>query len=269
VCFAALTAIAAAGSTLSQAREARAQSCHDGLPTRQGESQYELFTFSEYADFSTSRYTGHFETWGLLARWTEKWGSLSGTARAHFLSSNGRTHHGAGDTTLAGRIGLATLHHQQATLDVSVQLALHIPTADAGQQLGMGHWMSSQGIETSVAMAPVQAALRVAYGHAWQGEHGAHGHHHHRGAGPVVNPMNARELESALDVQLESPLPWLGLRATIDHAAPLSADGEPRGVLGLGVLAKLQTLTSGIEIHKPWRGQPFETKLRLFVGFQL
>jgi hypothetical protein len=264
-CIAALFAAA----LLGRSPHCAAQSCHDAhtsLPSPQSSSAklgLQVRLSSEHAAFDTERYAGNYEALGLLVRWSRSWGDLRAASNVYRINANGRLQTGPGDFMLGGQWRAA--EWQDGRLQLSADAQLHLPSDESNQHLSMGHPMVMPGLWLNWDNRELRGTAGLSYAQAL----GTHPHHSAHGPAPLVNPMNAQELETAASVGTWLLGRWLRTRVGASFAAPLSGPAAARGTASLALDAVFSALFTGVETHTAWLGDPFSAKLRLFVGFNL
>ncbi len=126
-------------------------------------------------------------------------------------------------------------------LEVGPSLAVMPPVGDDGDGLGMGHWMIMAGGTARATRGRLAASASLGYG----GSPGGGGHAEHGGGvWPPVAPMNAHEIEAALQAQVALGRGF-GLSAGLSGAAPLG-DGDLLALAGVGATFDLGMFELGL-----------------------
>lgn len=125
--------------------------------------------------------------------------------------------------------------------ELGPSLAVMPPLGDDGEGLGMGHWMIMAGGSARATRGRLTASASLGYGGSpGGGDHAEHG----GGVWPPVAPMNAHEIEAALQAQVAVGRGF-GLAAGLSGAAPLG-DGDPLALAGLGATVGVGMFEVGI-----------------------
>jgi Putative MetA-pathway of phenol degradation len=156
---------------------------------------------------------------------------------------------GAGDVLVSA----TWLAYQGQRLQAGLTLPLGLPTGDADERLGMGHWMVMPGGFAAAQLAEaVSASVGVSY-HRALGQHGGHNH----GIGPYVNPMSAEELGFASRLSLRASAPLLLLAET---AVAVPMEASTRMVLGVGFALRSQRMSVSVMAQSGALFAPFTAR---------
>lgn len=170
------------------------------------------------------------------------------------LTRNGQRSLGMGDLLLALTATLWRAEH--ANTSAGLVIAASLPTGSKEHGLGMGHAMLMPGVWGVWIANRLTLQGQLSYGRAL-----ASGSAHHAGGpAPLVNPMNASEIEGALTAAWELSN-RVELRARMAGAAPLAdPQGEFRAIAGLGAAWRMGDVTLGFEGQFPLTGSPFTAR---------
>lgn len=233
--------------------QALAQPCHDVAPAADPESTVGMGVALEMASYRTPRYEGHYEGLSLLAQGNVSWGHVRVGLPVYRLVRNGLWSRGLGDVALDAGVRLA--QGAEGALTTGVALAATLPSGDASEELGMGHVMVMPGAWLDWRGERARVHARLAYGRALGG-----GAHLSGGPQPLINPMNASEVEGSLGatVQLTREI---GLKGGAYGALPVALpEGAARAATFVGIDLSWRQVALGIEGHLPLAGTPFQAK---------
>lgn len=247
------------------ATEASAQHCHPPAPSEPRRLGLRVALTSELATYRTTRFEGEYQGSSLGLGWEHRWVRLRASLPAYRLTRNGLAHHGLGDLFLDVRVPLAS-----ADNDIfvgGIGLAVVAPTGDSARDLGMGHFMLMPGAWATWRADRAFAQAHVAYGRSLTSDGGAH----HGGGrpGPIVNPMNASEVELALTGGA-SLIDQLRVRGGVYGAVPVAATGgasRAAAFVGMDVIP-VGPFDVSLEGHLPLAGDPFLAKAVVSAGAQ-
>jgi hypothetical protein len=243
--------------------QAAAQHCHLPDPPQLQGPGLQLGTRGEYGSFRTSRYEGEYLGLSLTGSLEHSWGSFHASLPAYRIVRNGLAASALGDLLLQGLLPLARA--QDDSRVAGLVLAATAPTGDPDSDTGMGHFMLMPGLWGAWHSEEVFVQAQVDYGRAIGMSGTAHAGHSH-GAGPIVNPMNASELEASMAAGYLLH-PKLRVRAGVYGALPVGVDGGVgRAAVFLGSTVLLHSMSLGLEGHLPLAGAPFRGKVVLSLG---
>lgn len=257
-----LALIAVVALAIGAAGSASAQSCHPPAPQEPRELGLRVGLAFEVAAYRTSRFEGDYQGLALNVGWVHRWVRLRAGLPAYRLVRNGAEEYGIGDVWLDVRVPIARAAND--TVVGGIGLAATAPTGDASRDLGMGHFMLMPTLWATWRSEQAFIQAQVAYGRALSSDGGAH--HGAGGPRPIVNPMNASEVEMAgtggliLDERIR-------IRGGAYGAVPVATDdGAPRAVAFAGADLILDWFDMALEGHLPLAGDPFLAKIVLAVG---
>lgn len=252
--------ILAAGLWAGSARPVVAQHCHASAPDLSRAIGVRVGLHSEFASYQTTRYEGEYQGVGFDAGWQSRWIRARASWVTYRLTRNGLEDVGMGDLLLDLRVPI--MRTTDDALIAGIGMASTLPTGDSSRDLGMGHIMLMPGIwaawQTHLAFISTQAA----YGRALSSGGGAH--HHGGGAGPIVNPMNASEIEVSFAAGYNVH-ERVRVRGGAYGAVPIGADsGTSRAVAFAGIdVLVTDWLELSLQQHLPIAGHPFLAKIVL------
>jgi len=232
---------------------ALAQPCHEVAPAAAQEPSVDLGVALETATYRTPRYEGDYQALSLFAQGTHARGHVRLALPVYRLVRNGLEGRGLGDVALDAGVRLAQA--AEGALATGLALAVTLPSGDASQELGMGHVMVMPGAWLDWRGARARVHARLAYGRALGG-----GAHLRGRPQPLVNPMNASEVEGSLGgaVQLTQEV---GLKGGAYGALPVALpEGAARAATFAGLELRWRQVTLGFEGHLPLAGAPFQLK---------
>lgn len=254
-----------AGVLLLAARPASAQQCHPWSPGSWRSPGVLLGVRLDAAGYRNASYEGDFEGLAPLLLFSHRRVSVMAVLPAYRLVKNGRPDYGIGDLSLAVRVPIPRWTHGATALGFG--LAAMLPTGSAGAGLGMGHVMLMPEFWWTHQRGRVQLHGTVGFGRALAS--GASSHH---GAGPapIVNPMNAAEVEGSLGAAFQiHRLLWLRTSAfgaipvgTIDPA------GATRVMLNQGMVLVVKNLEIAADLQAPLVGAPYLARGVLQVSYR-
>ncbi len=242
---------------------AHAQHCATSSPSYSSLLGVRLGIDSEFATYRTEQYEGDYQGIGVNIQWQHRWVKLRTRLLTYGLTRNGSDVSGIGDLLFDVKVPLVYL--DKNTLALGIGMASTLPTGDASLDLGMGHVMLMPGLWLAWQSAQAFIHSQVAYGQALSSKDGAH--HHGGGPGPIVNPMNASELEASLTGGLIISRHFR-LCTGIYGAVPLATEsGASRAVAFAGLeVTPIHWLDLSLEQHLPLVGDPFLAKIVLQAG---
>jgi hypothetical protein len=241
-----------------RASAAAAQGCHVSDPHPSEALRVRLSTLASFATYENPVYAGEYQGYTGAAGVEHRWFSAEASLTGYRIVRNGKRDHGPGDLMLMLR---GTAFHFDEVAALGVGLGATFPTGDENKGLGMGHVMLMPGVWFALRHGGLRLALDVAYGRAIGDEH-----MHSTPGGPLVNPMNASEIEHAVAA---SYVFWRGLflSGRVYGAVPIAdANGLAREALSFGLGGMVWRFELGIEQHLPLAGTPFEAKTVLRVA---
>ncbi|EYF00724.1 hypothetical protein [Chondromyces apiculatus] len=250
---------------LGVSSEAHADHCHPDHPVEYFVKPLRLRVglSVEAATYATERYEGEYQGTSLDVSWKHKWVELRAAMPAYRIVRNGLPELGLGDVFADVRVPFMDTN-SLSNLNTGIALAATFPSGDPERDLGMGHVMLMPALWlTWRGLAPF-LQVQVAYGRALA----AASEHAHHGGGPrpIVNPMNASEIEffATAGTLLH---PFVVVRGGIYGAVPIATEaGESRGALVLGSDLILRYAEFGLETHLPVAGDPFLAKVQMTVA---
>lgn len=245
------------------ATKAAAQHCHPPVPTEPRRLGLRVELASELATYRTTRFEGEYQGLGLGLGWEHRWARVRASLSAYRLTRNGPEQAGLGDLFVDVRVPFARTEND--TLVGGVGVAATAPTGDSSRDLGMGHFMLMPSAWATWRSERWFAQGHVAYGRALTSD----GEAHHAGGAPrpIVNPMNASEVELALTGAV-SMIDKLRARGGVYGAVPVAAaGGASRGAAFIGLDGSLlEWLNVSLEGHLPLAGDPFLAKAIMSAG---
>jgi len=243
------------------ARAGYAQTCHSSTQLDPAKLGLHMSIGIQAAGFRTQRYSGEYQGLSIDAGWEHRWVSTHVRLPTYRIVRNGLEGIGLGDLLLAIRVPLARTGDE--SLRGGLGLAATAPTGDAGQDLGMGHFMLMPELWLRWTGERAFVEVSAMYGRALASSGGSH---HGGGPGPIVNPMNASEIEGALTGGY-----WLNerFRARVGAygAVPVDAPaGIARAAVFVGTDLVWKWFSMGLEGHIPVAGNLFTGKLAMTMG---
>lgn len=239
----------------------RAQACHGSEPLSSLEREISLRLRTTTATFRTERYEGHYQALAAGAELAVDRFAAGVTAPYYRLLRNGLAEQGPGD--LALELQVTAVGSGEEILRGGVDLGAMLPTGDAEAELGMGHVMLMPGIWAQAVFDQVVVSGQLSYAFALAGEAA---HAHHEGPHPLVDPMNASELEPSFFATFRAT-EVLELRGGGYAGLPIAVDGgEARAAALAGVGIRAARLFSRVEGHVPLAGDAFTAKLAVELG---
>lgn len=244
------------------AGRADAQPCHEPVPLERRGIGLRVGLGAEYAAYRTARYEGDYTGASAAAQWDAPWARLRAALPAYRLDRNGLEVRGLGDLVLEGRVPF--VRTEGDALAGGFVLAATLPTGDADRDLGMGHVMAMPGAWFSWIPARAFVTTQLIYGRALGA--GAGGGHHGGGPRPIVNPMNASEVEASASAgYLIHEL--VRARAGVYGALPVDdRTGASRAAALVGADLIVDRFDLSLEGHLPLVGDPFLVKVVLATG---
>lgn len=249
-----------AGLLLLGAGPAAAEHCHPPAPVEGGALGFRVAASAEAATYRSARYEGEYQGASLSLGWEHRWAGLRAALPAYRIVRNGLEAYGLGDLLIDARIPFA--RSARGELSGGAGVAATLPTGDAAKDLGMGHAMLMPGLWVAWRGERAFLQAQLAYGRALA----AGGHAHHGGPAPIVNPMNASEIEgaAAAGVRLHE---HLRVRGGLHGAIPVADEaGAARGVAVAGGDIVFGAFLLGVEGHVPMVGDPFLAKAVVSVA---
>lgn len=253
-----LYAVALLSGTASRAA---AQHCHAPLTVDARDD----YAYRAYAGFIAASYgsaDGNYQ--GIYAGFAYRqpwWGAELRIPAYRLKRSAHAATYGLGDIVLSA--SATALRLRDDTVQLGAELPVMLPTGDADRSLGMGHVMLMPNLWLLLDLEPLAIRAQLGYGRVLGTPTMDHGHHGGASRMPLVNPMNASELEHALTVSL-------GLRrGTSVHASWTGAvpiddpSGVNRQILAAGAAARLDPVEVSFELQRPVVGDPFFLRLVL------
>lgn len=256
----ALTPVLAALPLLGAA-PAAAEHCHPPAPVERGALGFRVAAGAEAATYRNARYEGEYQGVSLGLGWEHRWVGLRAALPAYRIVRNGLADRGLGDLLVDARIPFA--RSARGGLSGGAGLAATLPTGDAAKDLGMGHVMLMPGLWLSWRGELAFLQVNLAYGRALAPAGQAH---HGGGPAPIVNPMNASEIEGAASagVRLHE---HLRVRGGLQGAIPVADEaGAPRGIAVAGGDIIFGAFHFGVEGHVPMVGDPFLARAVISVA---
>lgn len=257
----ALIPVLAAAVPFLGAAPAAAEHCHPPAPVERGALGFRVAAGAEAATYRNERYEGEYQGASLSLGWEHRWLGLRAALPAYRIVRNGLADRGLGDLLVDARIPFARSARDE--LRGGLALAATLPTGDAAKDLGMGHVMLMPGLWISWQGDRAFVQAQLAYGRALAAGGQAH---HAGGPAPIVNPMNASEIEGAASagVRLHE---HLRVRGGLHGAIPVAAEaGAARGVAVVGGDIVFGAFHFGVEGHVPMVGDPFLAKAVISVA---
>jgi hypothetical protein len=245
------------------ATNAAAQHCQPPVPSEPRRLGLRVEMASELATYRTTRFEGEYQGLSLGLGWEHRWARLRASLSAYRLTRNGPEQSGLGDLSLDVRVPFAGT--ESDTFASGVGVAAMVPTGESSRDLGMGHFMLMPGAWATWRSERWFTQGQVAYGRALTS---AGGTHHAGGAPhPIVNPMNASEVELAFTGAVLL-FGQLRARGGIYGAVPVAAaGGASRAAAFVGLDGNLlEWLDVSFEGHLPLAGDPFLAKAIVSVG---
>lgn len=243
---------------LGSASPVAAQSCHAPPAAETGASALVAAVRSQIASFDTVRYEGHYESVAPSLRLHAPVLDGAIVLPAYRIVRNGSASRGFGDLVLEA--SAPVLRGKEPADALGLELTTTLPTGDSEHDLGMGHAMLMPALWGSARLRRFSLSGRVGYARALAS---AGAHHHHAGAFPLVDPMNASELESALAATFEPAHPF-ALRSGIYGAAPIATqNGAARAAAFVSFGVEGTRMGAAVELHLPLVGDAFSAKLQL------
>jgi hypothetical protein len=237
------------------AAQATAQPCHG--PAALAESPgLKLALDADFATYRTERYEGDYQGLGLRADYHARDWRLRLSMPAYQLSRNGLRGRGLGDLLLA--VELPLWRAPLRSLELGVSLAASLPTGDASLGLGMGHVMAMPNAWLSWSDRRFFAQAQLGYGRSLGAGHA--------GGRPLVNPMNASELEAGSTVGFRIA-EQLTVRGGAYGAAPVGdPSGRFRAAAFTGVQLRVDRFEIGLDGHLPLAGDAFLGRVLFAAG---
>ena len=238
---------------LGMSHHARAEYCHIPATYEPNQTALSVGLSSSFTTFNTASYTGSYEGLSLNTQLTYHWLHVRASMPTYRIERNGLTNYGTGDVLLDLRASL--LPSDQDTWAMGLELSSTLPTGDASKSLGMGHVMLMPGVWGAWRSERASITAQVLYGRMLR--FGSGGHHN---TPPIVNPMNASEIEGALSAGYRL-FEYFRVRAGSYGAAPVAAEnGKARAAAFVGGDVLLGRWELGLEGHIPYIGDPFTAK---------
>jgi len=212
------------------------------------------------ASFSTQSFVGDYQGLTPGVHWAHTRFSAASGIGAYRLRKNGALYHGVGDLFVQGQAVLVGHHARSA----GIVFAMSAPTGSQRDGLGMGHVMVMPALWGSWSAGEVTLAASAGYGHAiGASQDGEHPH----GTGPIVDPMNMRELTWSATGEV-SVARALRLGARLGGAIALEDSGVHRTVGVARAVWTVGRVDTSAELQLGIAGDPFiargviETALR-------
>ena len=212
------------------------------------------------ASFSTGSFVGDYQGLTPGVHWTRGRFSAASSISAYRLRKNGALYHGVGDLFVQGQAVLVGHHARSA----GVVFAMSAPTGSQRDGFGMGHVMVMPALWGSWSAGEVTLAASAGYGHAiGASQSGDHPH----GTGPIVDPMNMRELTWSASGEL-AVARALRLGARLGGAIAFEETGVHRTVGAVRAVWNAGRVDTSAELQLGISGDPFiargviETTLR-------
>lgn len=220
---------------------------------------------SVYAGYRNGFGEGEYQGLNAALAYQHPWLFVAASVPGYRLVRNGEARTEVGDVALDTR---GTVYRDpESGFSLGLGFAATLPTGNGNFGFGMGHTMLMPGLWFSLAQEHFILMLGANYGHAVGAHHGAHGGHMHGPrSGSIVQPMNASEIEHALNlaVLLHPHVRALGrLFGAVPVADPA---GEVREIAALGVQGILGIWDLSLEVQLPLVGSPFTARTLLAVG---
>jgi hypothetical protein len=172
---------------------------------------------------------------------------------------------GLGDTSLSASADVMPGHgHLRAGVGASVAL----PTGDADNGRGMGHWMVAGGPWLSARAGRFDASVAVSLASAL-GENSEHVLHQHVADGwPLVDPMNPREVMTVARIGAALVPGRLAAGTQLTFATPVVLDGERRLVTALFAERTVGRYGFQFLLEAPVIGDPFVARALFELSYR-
>ena len=240
----------------------QAQSCHAPAPLASRGLGLRAFSMASFASYKTPRYVGDYRAVRAGLSYSFNRYSLRVSLPYYWLTRNGLDSQGIGDLQIDPRVRL--LQSKDQTWSAGITLNTTLPTGDAHDQLGMGHVMPMPGFWLLVAQDQWFGQAQFAYGKALAKAGGSH--HHAGGPAPLVQPMNASEIDASLAIGRNYG-EYLRFRGGAYGAVAVHDDAGQARLVGFGATDLiLGGFDVGLEVHLAAIGTPFIAKGVLVVG---
>lgn len=253
------------GALLLAARPAAAEQCHPWSPGSWRKPGVLLGVRLDAAGYRSARFEGNFEGLTPLLSLSHRRVSVMAALPVYRLVKNGRPDYGIGDLSLAVRVPIPAWTHGATALGFG--LGAMLPTGSASAGLGMGHVMLMPEFWWMHQRGRVQLHGTVGFGRALAS---AVSSHHASGPAPIVNPMNAAEVEGSLGASLQvHRLIWL--RASAFGAIPVGTidpAGATRVILNQGATLVVRNLEVSADLQAPLAGTPYLARGVLQVSYR-
>jgi hypothetical protein len=251
-----------------------AQACHAGPPLEALGLGLHVSTSLEFAAYDNARGEGHWVGVALGAAYRRDFLRLRAQMPFYRLERNDETSTGPGDLIVGAE---AALLRDEDRFAAGIGVAVSVPTGNASDDLGMGHFMLMPGLWGELTRDRTFVQAQVAYGRALasRDDHAAHEHAGHHGSeqavmgpGPIVSPMNFSEIEGRLSGGYRI-VELVRLRAGVDAAVPVADEqGESRAIAVVGVDFLPDPWNLALEGQLPFIGDPFSAKVSASAGFR-
>jgi len=235
---------------------------HHGAPAAAGDepeaAPFRIGLTALAAHFDTGFYAGDYEGLAASAAWSCGRFGARAALPLYRLQENGASFVGVGDAVVGGDAAILAGAHLRA----GVSLAASLPTGDAIEGLGMGHTMLMPAAWAAYGHRRGAASVSLGYGRAL-----ATGAHHHHGAWPLVEPMNAAEVTASLGGEVAA---WRRLRAgaRVAGAVPAGEGGDVRAVAALRAGWSGRSVETAAELQYGLAGDPFTVRGLVETAFR-
>lgn len=217
------------------------------------------------ASYATSRFEGTYVGVRPTVTWSHPRVRLFGAMPWYRIERNGLPRSGIGDVLLG--VEATLVRPKDSVFSAGIATSASLPTGSARSDLGMGHAMSMSSLWFDARTPRFSLRTSVGYGRALMGRRMSMSHHAMQTGGPIVDPMNASELEASL-VGSVRVIRTLRIRAGVFGAIPVGAESGSSRASVLGGLEGVvgDRLDLGVEIQTAVVGNPFRSKFLARVG---
>jgi len=204
------------------------------------------------ASFTTASFVGDYQGLTPGVHWTHGRYSAASSITAYQLRKNGALYRGVGDLFVQGQAVLLGHHARSAGL----VLAMSAPTGSQRDGFGMGHVMVMPGLWGSWSAGDTTLAASAGYGHAiGASQSGDHPH----GTGPIVDPMNMKELTWSVTGEL-AVARELRIGARLGGALSLEQTGVHRTIGAARAVWSAGRVDTSAEVQVGLSGDPFNVR---------
>ena len=222
---------------------------------------------SVFAGYRNGFGEGEYQGLSAALAYQHPWWFAAASVPGYRLVRNGESRTELGDVALDAR---GTVYRDAENgFALGLGLAATLPTGNGKFGFGMGHTMLMPGFWLSLSQEHYIFTMAANYGRAVGGHHGAHGAHMHGPlAGSIVQPMNASEVEHALNLALVLN-PHVRAIGRLFGAVPVADEaGQAREIVALGVQGLLGIWDLSLEAQLPLLGSPFTARTLLSAGVE-